>query len=81
MSGPGVGAFLAEATGLEAQLALSYLIWPGDAPAPRVVDEWLRRQVVTSPWRCDPQYNGADSDERHPNDLVEVNPVPAGQGH
>jgi hypothetical protein len=32
---------LAEATGFEAQLALSYRVWPGEAPDPRVVDEWL----------------------------------------
>jgi hypothetical protein len=32
--------YLADATSLEAQLALSYLVWPKDAPAPRVVDEW-----------------------------------------
>jgi hypothetical protein len=28
----------------EAQLALSYLVWPKECPDPRVVDEWLRRQ-------------------------------------
>jgi hypothetical protein len=36
--------FLAEATAPEAQLALSYLVWPEVAPDPRVVDEWVRRQ-------------------------------------
>ena len=31
------------ATPREAQLALSYLVWPKECPDPRVVDEWLRR--------------------------------------
>jgi hypothetical protein len=39
----GIGTFLAEATGPDAQLALSFIVWPGEAPDPRVVDEWLRR--------------------------------------
>ena len=36
--------YLGEATSVEAQLALSYLVWPKDAPDPRAVDEWVRRQ-------------------------------------
>jgi hypothetical protein len=38
----GIGPFLADATGPEAQLALSFIVWPGEAPDPRMVDEWLR---------------------------------------
>ena len=40
----GVAAFLTDATSDEAQLALSFLVWPGECPDPRVVDEWLRRR-------------------------------------
>lgn len=36
---------LEDASGEEAQLALSYIVWPGEAPDPRVVDEWLRREL------------------------------------
>jgi len=38
-----LGRYLSEATSLEAQLALSYLVWPKNAPHPRTVDEWMRR--------------------------------------
>ena len=44
--GGGIGPYLADATGLEAQLALSFIVWPGEAPDPRRVDEWVRRQVA-----------------------------------
>jgi hypothetical protein len=37
--------FLTEATAEEAQLALSYLVWPKQAPDPRLVDEWVRCQI------------------------------------
>jgi hypothetical protein len=43
MRGGGIGPYLADATGPEAQLALSFIVWPGEAPDPRLVDEWLRR--------------------------------------
>lgn len=36
--------FMAEATSREAQLALSYIVWPEEAPDPRLLDEWLRRE-------------------------------------
>jgi hypothetical protein len=39
----GLGKYLREATSVEAQLALSYLVWPKNAPTPRAVDEWVRR--------------------------------------
>jgi hypothetical protein len=39
---------LAESTGPEAQLLLSYLVWPKEAPDPRVVDEWIRRTLPGS---------------------------------
>lgn len=39
-----VGELLGELEGEEAQLVLSYLIWPGECPDPRVVDEWVRRE-------------------------------------
>ena len=39
-----VAAFLTDATGDEAQLALSFLVWPEECPDPRVVDEWLQRE-------------------------------------
>ena len=35
--------FMDGATQREAQLALSYLVWPKEAPDPRLVDEWVRR--------------------------------------
>jgi hypothetical protein len=35
--------FMVGATPREAQLALSYLVWPKEAPDPRLVDEWVRR--------------------------------------
>jgi hypothetical protein len=35
---------LHDATGEEAQLALSYLLWPDECPDPRLVDEWVRRE-------------------------------------
>jgi hypothetical protein len=35
--------FMEGATSGEAQLALSYLIWPDEAPDPRLVDEWISR--------------------------------------
>jgi hypothetical protein len=41
--GGGIGPYLADATGAEAQLALSFIVWPGEAPDPRLVDEWVRR--------------------------------------
>ncbi len=34
---------LKTATAAEAQLALSLIVWPNQAPDPRVVDEWVRR--------------------------------------
>ena len=42
MRSGGIGPYLADATGREAQLALSFIVWPSEAPDPRVVDEWLR---------------------------------------
>jgi hypothetical protein len=45
-----LGTFLSEATATDAQLALSYLVWPGEAPDPRVVDEWLRQQAAERSW-------------------------------
>ena len=44
--GGGIGPYLAGATGPEAQLALSFIVWPGEAPDPRRVDEWVRREVA-----------------------------------
>ena len=35
--------FMVGASPREAQLALSYLVWPKEAPDPRLVDEWVRR--------------------------------------
>jgi hypothetical protein len=37
---PGLRWFLTDASPREAQLALSYLVWPGEVPDPRLVDEW-----------------------------------------
>ena len=28
--------------GRDAQLVLSYIVWPGEVPDPRFVDEWVR---------------------------------------
>ena len=47
--GGGIGPYLADATGAEAQLALSFNVWPGEAPDPRLVDEWLRRNGAELP--------------------------------
>ena len=45
---PGVvGAVLADATAEEAQLVLSFIVWPGEAPDPRLVDAWVRREQGT----------------------------------
>jgi hypothetical protein len=33
---------LAEATGPEAQLLLSFYVWPQEVPDPRLVDKWMR---------------------------------------
>ena len=38
-----LGELLKTATAAEAQLALSLIVWPNQAPDPRVVDEWVRR--------------------------------------
>jgi hypothetical protein len=57
--GAGMRKLLEEATSLEAQLALSYLIWPGEAPDPRVVDEWLRSRSKGITVR--PDVGGGDS--------------------
>jgi hypothetical protein len=39
----GVGDLLSAVSADDAQLILSLLVWPKECPAPRVVDEWLRR--------------------------------------
>ena len=39
-------SFMEGATQREAQLALSYMVWPEQAPDPRVVDAWLRQAVL-----------------------------------
>ena len=44
--GGGIGPYLADATGPEAQLALSFIVWPGEAPDPRLVHEWVRGQIA-----------------------------------
>jgi hypothetical protein len=44
-----VGELLKDASAEEAQLVLSYLVWPRDAPDPRVVDKWLRRRSWQDP--------------------------------
>jgi len=41
---PHVGDLLATLEGTEAQLVLSYIVWPRGAPLPSVVDEWVRRE-------------------------------------
>jgi hypothetical protein len=62
-----LSTFLSEATATEAQLALSYLVWPKDAPAPLAVDEWVRR-------------NGAGwlPERRDVPDSHQVGPAPKG---
>ena len=35
-----LGKALAHASADDAQLILSFLVWPKDCPDPRVVDEW-----------------------------------------
>ena len=42
---------LATLEGEEAQLLLSYVLWPDEYPDPRVVDEWLERLAATPPVR------------------------------
>ena len=44
-----VGKALADVTGEDAQLLLSLLVWPKDAPLPSVVDEWVRGHPPASP--------------------------------
>jgi len=39
---------MVEATPAEAQLALSYLVWPEEAPLPSVVDEWVRSALAAA---------------------------------
>jgi hypothetical protein len=48
--------FLTEATAEEAQLALSYLVWPKQAPDPRLVDEWVRCQIRRDPGTAPGQH-------------------------
>lgn len=36
---------LKDATAAEAQLALSLIVWPSQAPDPRVVGEWVVRRL------------------------------------
>ena len=38
-----VSALLGTLEGKDAQLVLSYIVWPDECPDPRLVDEWLRR--------------------------------------
>jgi hypothetical protein len=38
-----VGDLLGTLEGKDAQLVLSYIVWPNECPDPRLVDEWLRR--------------------------------------
>ncbi len=40
---PHLRELLKDATAAEAQLALSLIVWPSQAPDPRVVDAWVRR--------------------------------------
>ena len=40
---------LGDATGEEAQLALSLYVWPEDCPDPRVVDAWVRANCTPTP--------------------------------
>jgi hypothetical protein len=41
-----IGELLGELEGEDAQLVLSYIVWPGGAPLPSVVDEWVRREAA-----------------------------------
>jgi hypothetical protein len=46
-----VRELLKDATASEAQLALSLIVWPKQAPDPRVVDEWVRLHTYSTPKR------------------------------
>jgi hypothetical protein len=57
-----VGVVLADATAEEAQLLLSLLVWPKEAPLPGVVDDYVRRErgaealeAVSPPKRVRPE--------------------------
>jgi hypothetical protein len=39
-----VSALLGTLEGKDAQLVLSYIVWPAEAPDPRTVDAWVRRK-------------------------------------
>jgi hypothetical protein len=39
-----VGELVGELEGEEAQLVPSFIVWPGECPDPRLVDEWLARE-------------------------------------
>jgi hypothetical protein len=40
-----IGEILRDANADEAQLALSLIVWLQEAPDPRIVDEWVRREL------------------------------------
>jgi len=42
MSHVDFGKLLLDVSAEEAQLVLSYVVWPEAAPLPRAVDEWVR---------------------------------------
>ena len=63
-------AVMVEATGLDAQLALSYLVWPGEAPGARLVDEWGDVSCCCSlchPRERDNRRRGGDESDRSPD--------------
>jgi hypothetical protein len=60
--GASLRMFLEEATPEECQLALSYLVWPDEAPDPRLVDEYVRRQLV--PHSCPKRRQRASNPNR-----------------
>jgi hypothetical protein len=41
-----VGDLLGTLEGKDAQLVLSYIVWPGECPDPRFVDECVRREIA-----------------------------------
>ena len=40
-----VGELLGTLEGKDAQLVLSFIVWPGECPDPRFVDEWVRHEL------------------------------------
>jgi hypothetical protein len=64
-----VGEVLADVTAEDAQLLLSLLVWPAEAPDPRVVDEWVRRHADVAEtdkrFGVSPGY-ARDAQTRHP---------------